>query len=298
MRKWVFIINNWNSTSLEVKKKYCRKGIPQQFRRKVWRLFLLGTKGAKGKAAERGKPYSYYSELPLEDTQLEGVIERDLDRTFPTHRKFDSGANGEGQQALRRMLRAYANYNRGVGYCQGMGFLAATLLLQINEEERAFWCFCSLMEEEEYNLKSLYEPGFPMLQCYFSVFEGLMKKTNKKVYHHVREVHGVESSYYATHWFLTLFTYYLNFGLISRIWDMFLCEGWKIIFRFALALLKIDQQRLLGAATETELLMVLKDIQENKEPAKMLDVSLKIKFTTKYMNKLKKSYLDSQQRKK
>jgi hypothetical protein len=44
----------------------------------------------------------------------------------------------QGQVALRRVLRAYSYYDREVGYCQGMNFIAGMFLTLMSEEE-AFW---------------------------------------------------------------------------------------------------------------------------------------------------------------
>jgi hypothetical protein len=43
-----------------------------------------------------------------------------------------------GQAALRRVLRVYSYYDREVGYCQGMNFIAGMFLTFMSEEE-AFW---------------------------------------------------------------------------------------------------------------------------------------------------------------
>lgn len=43
-----------------------------------------------------------------------------------------------GQPALRRVLCAYSYYDRDVGYCQGMNFIAA-MFITIMPEEQAFW---------------------------------------------------------------------------------------------------------------------------------------------------------------
>jgi hypothetical protein len=43
-----------------------------------------------------------------------------------------------GQAALRRVLRAYSYYDREIGYCQGMNFIAGMFLTVMSEEE-AFW---------------------------------------------------------------------------------------------------------------------------------------------------------------
>ena len=72
-------------------------------------------------------------------------IEKDVGRTFPGHRTFTHSADGQAQ--LRRVLRAYcAGRNLHTGYCQGMNFVAATLLLVMSTEEDAFWMFLLTME--------------------------------------------------------------------------------------------------------------------------------------------------------
>jgi len=43
---------------------------------------------------------------------------------------------------------------------------------------------------------------------------------------------------YCAQWFMTLFSYSLPFGVVTRVWDAFLKESFKIIFRVGLAILK------------------------------------------------------------
>ena len=38
---------------------------------------------------------------------------------------------------------------------------------------------------------------------------------------------------YATHWFVTLFCAQFPFAFVARVWDAFLLEGWKPVFRAA-----------------------------------------------------------------
>eukprot|EP00567_Pseudictyota_dubia_P009097 CAMPEP_0197462010 /NCGR_PEP_ID=MMETSP1175-20131217/57988_1 /TAXON_ID=1003142 /ORGANISM="Triceratium dubium, Strain CCMP147" /LENGTH=46 /DNA_ID= /DNA_START= /DNA_END= /DNA_ORIENTATION= len=42
---------------------------------------------------------------------------------------------------------------------------------------------------------------------------------------------------YATQWLLTLYASSFPFDLVTRVWDCFLAEGWKIVFRVMLAIL-------------------------------------------------------------
>ena len=45
------------------------------------------------------------------------------------------------------MLAAYSLYNTEVGYCQGMNFVAASILLFVREEADAFWLLAHIVEE-------------------------------------------------------------------------------------------------------------------------------------------------------
>jgi hypothetical protein len=45
---------------------------------------------------------------------------------------------------------------------------------------------------------------------------------------------------YFTEWALTVFSRGFSFDLVTRVWDVLLCEGqYKIVYRVALALLKV-----------------------------------------------------------
>lgn len=53
-----------------------------------------------------------------------------LKRTFPHHEYFTDG-HGIGQENLFNVLKAYSLYDPEVGYCQGLPFVVAILLLNV-----------------------------------------------------------------------------------------------------------------------------------------------------------------------
>ena len=55
---------------------------------------------------------------------------------------------------------------------------------------------------------------------------------------------------YLTQWFLTLFSTKIPLELTLRIWDIFFIEGQKILYRIALAILKINQADILKSDYE------------------------------------------------
>eukprot|EP00960_Hanusia_phi_P059027 764054-Hanusia_phi.AAC.7 len=115
--------------------KLVRNGIPGDLRSKIWPA-LVDLNGMRRKF-----PDGHYEELVkrqvASDTSsiAQEEIDKDLRRTFPGHRMFESI---DGLAALRRVLVSYSIHNPRVGYCQSLNFLVGMLLLYVNEEE-AFW---------------------------------------------------------------------------------------------------------------------------------------------------------------
>ena len=52
------------------------------------------------------------------------------------------------------------------------------------------------------------------------------------------------TDYFTSKWFMTIFSCFLPYSLIAPIFDMFLLEGWRAVFRIGVALLKILEPEL------------------------------------------------------
>ena len=48
---------------------------------------------------------------------------------------------------LKNILMCYSIRNTTVGYCQGMNFIAARILLIMDNEEQVFWIFVQIIEK-------------------------------------------------------------------------------------------------------------------------------------------------------
>jgi len=46
---------------------------------------------------------------------------------------------------------------------------------------------------------------------------------------------------YVSPWFLTLFSAHFKFDILVRVYDVYLLEGQKVIYRIALAIMKIHE---------------------------------------------------------
>jgi hypothetical protein len=64
----------------------------------------------------------------------------------------------------------------------------------------------------------------------------LIKFYMYKFFQHLRKVQ-MTTDFFTNKWFMTLFACFLPFALTQPIFDMFLMEGWRSIFRVGLAML-------------------------------------------------------------
>ena len=75
-----------------------------------------------------------------------------------------------------------------------------------------------------------------MLQRDAGMLNALLKKTAPPVYRHLQK-HKVEPLLFMTDWFLCAMTRTLPWDTLLRVWDCFLCEGIKVLFKVALVIL-------------------------------------------------------------
>ncbi|XP_044465263.1 growth hormone-regulated TBC protein 1-like [Mangifera indica] len=218
-------------------KKLIRKGIPPVLRPKVW-FSLSGA--AKKKSTV---PESYYNDLTKavegKVTPATKQIDHDLPRTFPGHPWLDTP---EGHAALQRVLVGYSFRDSDVGYCQGLNYVAALLLLVMKTEEDAFWMLSVLLENVLVN--DCYTNNLSGCHVEQRVFKDLLVKQCPRIASHL-EAMEFDVSLVATEWFLCLFSKSLPSETTLRVWDVLFYEGAKVLFHVALAVFKMKEDELL-----------------------------------------------------
>ncbi|KAM3873730.1 TBC1 domain family member 10A-like [Diretmus argenteus] len=228
--KWLEMLNSWDKWMAKKHKKVkvrCHKGIPPSLRGRAW-LYLSG--GKVKKEQNRGK----FQDLDSQpgDPKWVDVIERDLHRQFPFHEMFVA-RGGHGQQDLFRVLKAYTLHRPEEGYCQAQAPIAAVLLMHMPAED-AFWGLVQICEKY---LPGYYSAGLEALQLDGEILYALLQRVSPVAHRHLAK-HKLEPILYMTEWFMCAFSRTLPWASVLRVWDMFLCEGVKVIFRVGLVLLK------------------------------------------------------------
>ncbi|MCO5583196.1 hypothetical protein L7F22_037104 [Adiantum nelumboides] len=246
-------------------KKLIRKGVPPDLRPKVW----AAISGAAKKSST--VPDSYYADLCAaiegRDTPATRQIDQDLARTFPSHPWLDTPA---GHAALRRVLVAYSFRDSQVGYCQGMNYVAALLLLVMKNEEAAFWMLAVLLEN--ILVKDCYSGDLTGCHVEQRVFKNLLEKHCPRLAMHLDDI-GFDVSLVMTEWFLCLFSKSLPTETVMRVWDILFNEGARVLFRIALAIFKIQEDVLLFKITVGEVLKICQETARTMyDPDKLLKV--------------------------
>ena len=217
----------------------CQSGIPLCYRARIW----AECSGAND-IAEPGRYQELLSDHQGETNECLTQIDLDVHRTMPTNVYF--GGDGQGVPKLRRLLVAFSWYNPSTGYCQGMNNLAATLLLTHATEEEAFWVLVCLIEKilpSEY-----YTSHLLVSQADQRVLVELVSEHMPKLHDHMAEL-GVDLPAITFAWFLSLYTDCLPVETLFRVWDVMFVEGMVILFRVAMAVLKLYESELLATTS-------------------------------------------------
>ena len=278
MEKWNYMIQHFDefkTKNFSKLKSRTRKGIPDSLRSYIWQLF-----GEKDKYFEKDL-FNKLESIPL-DEETETVIIKDLDRTFPACQFFKE-KYGNGQRKLYKVLSYYSKYNTDTGYVQGMGFIVAVFLTYMDEES-SFFMLHSLMKK--YNMEGFYLPGFPILKKTFYILLNLEKKFLPKIYELFKK-EGMIPSMYASEWFICLFSRNLEFKSLVRIFDIFLLEGYKVIYRFALAFLKLKEDKFMeGKDGLASIMQTINECTENIDIEKMFKIAFGFSISRNLINQL------------
>jgi hypothetical protein len=206
-------------------------------------------------------------------------INLDVDRTFYTHCLFTE-KTGRGQTQLRRILSVYARINPDTGYCQGMAYIGAVLLMCMDEEQ-AFWAFTALMEGPRY-FQHYYAEDLRLVQVKVAcmvlvflrthlltrqhdsrVFSAILALRHPDLFCHFGEM-DVHPLMYVTPWFMCAFTALPLWDSTLAIWDMILWTDRKALLRVGISIIDACKADLLAVTNLGELLPYLQHLPAEK----------------------------------
>eukprot|EP00004_Rigifila_ramosa_P026134 TRINITY_DN8000_c0_g1_i1.p1 TRINITY_DN8000_c0_g1~~TRINITY_DN8000_c0_g1_i1.p1 ORF type:complete len:940 (+),score=145.83 TRINITY_DN8000_c0_g1_i1:237-2822(+) len=164
-------------------------------------------------------------------------------------------------ERMQRVLCAYANYNKHIGYCQGMTYIVSMCVLHMDSES-AFWFLVSLIEQK--NLEKLFDPAISGIVQDSVIFEELLRNTVPLISEHFRSL-SVEPLNYLPQWFMSLMTVNVpSWPVMLRIWDHLVVEGIDTVFSASLAIIKTLEADLLAFPDAENLIPYLLKIPSDR----------------------------------
>uniref|UniRef100_A0A8C2EEM8 TBC1 domain family, member 12b n=1 Tax=Cyprinus carpio TaxID=7962 RepID=A0A8C2EEM8_CYPCA len=167
------------------------------------------------------------------------LIKLDISRTFPPLFIFQKG--GPYHDLLHSVLGAYTCYRPDVGYVQGMSFIAAVLILNLEEAE-AFIAFTNLLNKP--CQMAFFRVDHELMLKYFAAFEVFFEENLPRLFNHFKSS-NLTPDLYLIDWIFTLYTKSLPLDVACRVWDVFCRDGEEFLFRTGLGILRLYEEVLL-----------------------------------------------------
>ena len=202
-----------------------------------------------------------YTDLIFENNNKYDVdIRKDLTRTFPDNILFKYGNTYYNK--LYHILTAYSNFNKNIGYIQGLNFLAANIIYFFEDEIDEFVFLDAIIHKIDFNKildKNLNNNFFVKKLEKINLL--LMKKLPKlnKFLSNIK----LNFDFFITNWILTLFSDSIDTEYLTIIWDFMGIFGWKFFEYFVLNVFILCENSILNS-TQNNLTYIKKNIFRNE----------------------------------
>jgi len=268
------ILPNWSSMSSNKKTQALWwKGLPPPVRGRVWKLALPNTLNLTpqlysilvSRAQEQLENKICVGVGPGSREETLELIQLDVSRTFPQLCIFQSG--GPYYQLLHNVLGAYVCYRPDIGYVQGMSFIAAILILNLDEAE-AFIVFANLVNWP--CLAAFYSVEQTVMERYYNTFSTHLSSNLPSLASHFSRL-GLRPDLYILDWWMTLFSKCAPLDITCRIWDLLIRDGEEFLFRAGLGILSLYEDRLLAESDFILLAQFLSKLPDNLDGDKLFE---------------------------
>lgn len=297
-------------------KRYARKGYPPEWRGAMWWYYSGGQHMIQQREVV-GLYASLVARVKREELNKDDrdAIERDLDRTFPDNIHFrpepatdllDGEFDEEPKliQDLREVLSCFALNNPNIGYCQSLNFIAGLLLLFLKQDKERVFILLTIITQN--HLPGAHARNLANTEV--NVLMMLIKDYLPKVWASINDTDLINSgagsnahpnskfqrqptvALSCTSWFMSLFVGVLPIETVLRVWDAFLYEGPRALYRYALSIFKLGEGELRKYRPgDGEIFMIVQNL-----PRKCLDPNVlhDLAFVKKGFGNLSQAVID------
>ena len=203
-----------------------------------------------------------YTDLKFENNhKYDTEIKKDLTRTFPDNILFKYG--NIYYNKLYHVLTAFSNYNKNIGYTQGLNFLAAHIIYLFDEEIEEFIFLDSIIHK--FDLEKILCTSNNN-NFFIKILEDITKYIKQKLpklSKYLTEI-KLNFEFFTTNWVLTLFSNSMETNNLFFVWDYMIIFGWKFFRCFVVAVLMIFENEILKASQDN-ITYIMKNMLKNKQ---------------------------------
>ena len=200
-----------------------------------------------------------YKDLLYElNDKYDQQIKKDLLRTAPDDISFKYGK--ENYNKLYHILSAYSNYNKNIGYVQGLNFLAAHCMYIYQKEIDAFIFLDGLIQK--FKLENLFGANNE-LNDKLNEVEIAVSKWCPEINNHLKKI-SLNYDFFTCKWMVTLFSSHMNIKYLFQLWDYLIIFGWKFFKGFVIGVIKYKENLIKQSSLET-ITKIMNDILKAKE---------------------------------
>jgi len=290
---WEVVQSNWGEwgkKKTELARILYRKGVPQNKIGEIWlklSKFIPETQYISCPNEERPTPghTCLYHQLLEISSPFEQQITADIHRTFPDQ---DISYTEAFQKSLFNVLKAFSLYDESVGYCQGLSFVAALLLMKVPDEQ-AFYILARLLKGHD--LRSFYTEDMRGVQLRMYQMNRLIQQLFPAMYKHLEELE-VKTSLMLIPWFMTAFAYQLPLAIAFRVMNALLLEGIPAFFRIALSLLLMCEADIMSL-DETGIMEYFRSDMRTKftNPTQLMNIAYAVNVSLPQLEQMELDFL-------
>lgn len=193
--------------------------------------------------------YSFIKKINKENSIK--YIDLDITRTFSYLGIFKEGS--PMSEDLREILRAFVISRPDIGYIQGLSYIAGLLLIYMSK----FQAFVSLLNLVLHSsILSFYRFDEYQIRNRLQIFKQIFYINLPNLCDHFESI-NLLPEHYIIEWFMTLFSKNLNIDLTSRVWDIYMIDGTKVIYQVSIVILSFFENKFL----EEDFDYILKEIK-------------------------------------
>ena len=165
-------------------------------------------------------------------SKYEADISKDLPRTCPNDKSFSKGS--KNYKKLYNILTCFSNYNKNIGYAQGLNFIGAVAIYIFGNEEIGFLFLDSLVNRLE--LDNYFGINNQNLTVKLMKFSDVLKKYIPDIISYL-ERQQINHDFFSTGWILTLFSNSMKRKCLVYSWAFMIIFGWKFFYSLAIQIL-------------------------------------------------------------